>query len=127
MISMRLAVPAINNAGVDAGISDRFSDCKFFAIVNVDGDRINKDFESIPVPAGDDTGKLVFRLLGKGVQAVVAKALTERERQMIAGTGMKAYVGATGTVWDAVRSYIDERLEDVSELNPCEGESHCHG
>lgn len=127
MISMRLAVPAINSAGVDAGISDRFSDCKFFSIVNVEGDRINKDFESIAVPAGDDTGKLVFMLLGKGVKAVVAKAVTERERQMIAGTGMKVYVGATGTVWDAVRSYMDERLEDKSELNPCEGGSHCHG
>ncbi|WP_424359566.1 NifB/NifX family molybdenum-iron cluster-binding protein [Methanocella sp. MCL-LM] len=122
---MRLAVPAINGAGVDAGISDTFSESRFFSIVSVDGDRINKDFESIAVPAGEDTGKIVFMLLGRGVGAVVAKALTERERQMIAGTGMQVHVGAAGTVWDAVRSYIDGRLEDRSDLNPCEG--HCHG
>lgn len=125
MNSMRLAVPAISDAGVDAGISDTFSDSRFFSIVSVDGDKVSRDFETLQVPAGEDTGKIVFTLLGKGVTGVVAKALTERERQMIAGTGMQAHVGATGTVWDAVRAYIDGRLDDKSDLNPCEG--HCHG
>lgn len=124
---MRLAVPATNSAGVDAGISDSFSGTRFFTLVSVEGDKINRDFDTIEVPAGEDTGKVVFALLGKGVGAVLAKTLTERERQMIAGTGMQAHIGAVGTVWDAVRSYIDGRLEDRSELNPCEGGSHCHG
>ncbi len=122
---MRLAVPAFNDAGVDAGIGDGFSNSSFFTIVNVDGDKMYDDWTSIQVPAGQDTGRLVFMLLGKGVEGVLASELTERERQMIAGTGMKVYVGAAGTVWDAVRSYIDRLLVDKSDLNPCEG--HCHG
>lgn len=122
---MRFAVPAFNDAGVDAGIGDGFSDSGFFTIVNVDGDKVYDDWTSVRVPAGEDTGRLVFMLLGQGVEAVLARELTERERQMIAGTGMKVYVGAAGTVWDAVRSYIDGLLVDQSDLNPCEG--HCHG
>ena len=125
MITMRLAVPAISNAGMDAGLHDGFTGCKFAIVVNVDNDRIKMDFEAVPVDEGIDTGRLVFTLKGKGVEAVIVRSLTERERQMIAGTGMQVHVGAVGTVWDAVRSYIDGRLEDRSDLNPCEG--HCHG
>lgn len=120
---MKLAVPAVNGAGVDAGIGDRFADSKFMVLVEIEEDRISKDVEILAVPAGEDTGKLVFTLLGKGVNAVLLRAPAERERMMIAGVGVKVYAGAVGTVWDAIRSYIDGRLQDKSDLNPCSCES----
>lgn len=129
MISMKLAVPALNDAGVDASLCNGFSGCRYIVIVDVEGDMINKNVEIISVEVDEDTGKLVFTLKGRGVEAVIAKTMTERERLMIVGTGIRAYKGAKGTVWDAVRSYSDERLEDVSDINPCKcGEgSDCNG
>lgn len=129
MINMRLAVPAMNDNGIDASINDGFSGCKFIIIVDVEEDRIDKNVQIIPGEAGEDTGRLVFTLKGKGVEAVVAKTMTERERLMIVGTGIQVYTGAGGTVWDSVRSYSDDRLQNMSDINPCKCEEGrgCNG
>jgi len=104
---------------MDAGIFEGFAGCQFFVLVEVEGDRILSDFEIHPVSAEKDTGKLVFTLAGKGVNAVLLQKASETERQIIAGAGMQVYIGARGTAWDTIRSFIDGRLEDVSEINPC--------
>jgi len=104
---------------MDAGLFEGFVGCQFFVLVDVEGDRILSDFEIHPITVENDAGKLVFTLAGKGVNAVLLQKASDTERQMITGAGMQVFVGARGTTWDAIRSFIDGRLEDVSEINPC--------
>lgn len=110
---MKIAVPSASNAGLDAPVCPGFYGCPFLTIVDVGGSR---GIEIVLSPGG---GAAAFVLAGKGVAAVLVREITELERQAIAGIGVRVFDGASGTVGEALAAFVDQRLIERSDINPC--------
>ncbi len=82
-ITMRLAVPTMGEAGLDATRSAHFGRCDYFTIIDIDDGEITK-VSGIPCPPHEQGGcmRTVNILADAGVTAVVA-----------AGMGMGPFMG----------------------------------
>ena len=110
---MKVAIPSASNSGLSAAVCPGLNGCTYFTIVDVGG---NTGIQVILSPGGSGTA---FALAGRGVQAVLVKEVSEIERLTIAGMGMRVYTGASGTVQDAITAFMDQKLVERSDMNPC--------
>lgn len=110
---MRIAVPSVNDAGLDATVCPGLNGCTFFTIIDIGG---SGGIEIMRSPGGAAS---VFALAGMGVRAVLVREITEMERQSVVAIGMFVFDGATGTVGDALTAYLEKKLIERSDINPC--------
>lgn len=110
---MKVAVSA-KGKSLHSHVDDRFGRCSFFVVVNPE----SMEFDAIENPGlkeRDAAGVQASRILmGKGVDAVVVKNIGHNALVTLDGAGIKVYVGAAGTVLNAI-----ERLKK-GKLTPAE-------
>jgi predicted Fe-Mo cluster-binding NifX family protein len=112
-ISMKVAIPSAANTGLSAAVCSGFNGCTYFTIVDLGG---NTGLEIILSPGGS---AMAFVLAGRGVQAVLAKDISEIERLTIIGMGLRVYAGASGTVQDAVTAFANGKLAEQTDIGHC--------
>jgi predicted Fe-Mo cluster-binding NifX family protein len=110
---MKVAIPSAGNAGLSAAVCPGFNGCTYFTIVDLGG---NTGIEVLLSPGGS---AMAFVLAGRGVQAVLAKDISEIERLTLLGMGMQVYAGASGTVQDAVTAFANGKLAEQSDMGHC--------
>ena len=126
---MKVAVPTDEKKGLDSAISPRYSGCNFFVLSEIDHDKIvSNEFvpRELPESVSNVVGAESFMLAGKGVGAVIVQDIDEKERIALVGNTIRVFQGAKGTIFDALRQFIDGRLEENSALKgkdvcSCEG------
>lgn len=110
---MKVAVSA-KGKSLHSHVDDRFGRCSFFVVVNPE----SMEFDAIENPGlkeRDAAGVQASRILmGKGVDVVVVKNIGHNALVTLDGAGIKVYVGAAGTVLNAI-----ERLKK-GKLTPAE-------
>jgi predicted Fe-Mo cluster-binding NifX family protein len=111
---MKVAIPSAGNTGLNAAVCPGFNGCTYFTIVDLGG---NTGIEVLLSPGGS---AMAFVLAGRGVQAVLAKEVSEIERMTLVGMGMRVYAGASGTVQDAVTAFANGKLAEQSDMG-----GHC--
>ena len=98
---MKVAVSA-KGKSLHSHVDDRFGRCSFFVVVNPE----SMEFEAIENPGlkeRDAAGVQASRILmEKGVDAVVVKNIGHNALVTLDGAGIKVYVGAVGTVLNAI-------------------------
>ena len=112
---MKLAIPSAGGSGLGSAVCPGFYGCAYFTIVDIGG---SSGVEVVLAPGG---GASAFALAGRGVQAVLAREVSEIERLTITGAGMRVFTGASGTVQDVIGLFMGNRLTERSDVNPC-----CH-
>jgi len=114
---MKVAVSATGGS-LEAHVDPRFGRCPYFVIVDTD----TMEFEAIPnISSGAISGagiQAAQTILNKGIKAVITGSVGPNACQALSAAGIRVYVGAFGTVQDAVESFKSGRLQEATVSGP---------
>ncbi|BAI62486.1 conserved hypothetical protein [Methanocella paludicola SANAE] len=122
---MKVAIPTNDEKGLNSQVAENYSKCKFFLLAEADGNKITH-LEAMPNAVPDEArgvkGAIAFVLAGRGVQAAIVHKIPEKERLALVGNNIRIFLGASGTVRDAIGQYSDGRLTESSD---CKKDGSC--
>ncbi|MBC8507799.1 MAG: NifB/NifX family molybdenum-iron cluster-binding protein [Chloroflexi bacterium] len=121
---MRIAISAETNNGLDSVVAHHFGRCPFFALVDVDGKEI-KEVEVIPNPfySGHQPGQVPGFIKEQNADVMLSGGMGGRAIQFFQQFNIQTATGASGTVQNALESYLGGNLSGAA---PCK-ESVEHG
>ena len=121
---MRIAVSAEAKNGLESPVSGHFGRCPCFVVVEVEEGEI-KGVESLENPFYADhvPGGVPEFIRQIGADVMLAGGMGGRAAQMFAAMGIAVATGASGTVEQAVRAYLEGTLRG---FEPCSDEGHHH-
>jgi predicted Fe-Mo cluster-binding NifX family protein len=113
---MKIAVTAAGN-DLDAAVDPRFGRAPYFVIVETD----DMSFEALANEAADASGgagpAAAQAVADGGAQAVVTGNCGPNAHRTLEAAGIKVYVGAGGTVREAVERYLAGGYEETAGPN----------
>ncbi len=123
---MRIAISADNNNGLDSIIGQHFGRCPFFALVEVDQNKIQSvSMIENPFYEGHQVGQVPGFIHEQGADVMLSGGMGGRAIQFFTQFGIDTATGARGTVKEAVTEYLAGNLSGTA---PCaESVEHGHG
>ncbi|MHC1579521.1 MAG: NifB/NifX family molybdenum-iron cluster-binding protein [Candidatus Alkanophagales archaeon] len=121
---LRVAVPTYRG-GLDDLVCEHFGRAPTFTIVDLETGDVEV-LQNYSEHFGG-SGYPPEILAEKGVSAVLCKGLGPKALAMFRQLGIEVYVGASGTVRDAVRDFQARMLREASEMDTCDRHGHGHG
>jgi len=110
---MKIAISS-NGMDLDAQVDPRFGRCRYFVIV----DSETKKFEVLYNQAGMTSGgagiQAAQMVANSGVDSVITGHLGPNAADTLAAAGLKTYLGASGTVREALQQYKSGQLQESS-------------
>lgn len=120
----RVAVPTYRG-GLDDLVCEHFGRAPTFTIVDLETGDVEV-LQNYSEHFGG-SGYPPEILAEKGVSAVLCKGLGPKALAMFRQFGIEVYVGASGTVRDAIRDFQTRMLKEASEMDTCREHRHGHG
>ncbi len=121
-----IALPCINDKGVDSSLSHHFGRSPYYAFVTVEGDSIEKvkvikvDFEDHAV------GELPKLMKEQGADVIITYGMGPKAVDFLKSFGIRVILGVSGTVKEVVEKYLKNELEPVENWEEDEEFSHHH-
>lgn len=119
---MRICVPSMGTAGLDEFVSQHFGRSPTFTVVDTESGAIDIVVNTSTHMGGN--GLPVDALRGKDVQVVIAGSLGPKAISAFQQLGIRVFVGAAGTVKDAIDDWMDGFLTEASIDNACREHRH---
>ncbi len=121
---MRIAISAETNNGLESTVAHHFGRCPFFALVEVEGEEV-KSVEVIDNPfyTGHQPGQVPGFIKEQNADVMLSGGMGGRAIQFFQQFDIQTATGATGTVQNALESYLGGKLSGAA---PCK-ESVEHG
>jgi len=117
-ITMKVAIPSQGDTGLKEGISEHFGRSPNYTIIDTKTDKIEILNNTSHHMGGVGYPPEILR--DAGVEALICRGLGLRAIQMFKEEGIKVYVGASGTVGDALESWKAGELSEASEEGACQ-------
>lgn len=120
---MRISVPSLRPGGLDADVSAHFGHCEIFTAVELDGDSIGK----VWTLGNDEEHNCMIpvqRMLSEGIDTVLLGGIGRKPLMEFRRIGIKVYVGAAGSVKDAVDGFLSGSLREATLEDVCRGGCH---
>lgn len=114
---MKICIPTMGNTGLDDIVGEHFGRVPTYTIINLDNDEV----KVIP-NTSHHTGGVGYppEIMAKeGVNAMVCRGLGRRAISMFEEFGIDVYIGATGTVKNAVEDFKQGKLQKASKSDSC--------
>ncbi len=130
---MRISVPSMGNNGLDERVGEHFGRVPTYTIVDTETDKVETISNTSEHTGG--TGYPPELMVRAGVNVMVCGGLGRRAVAMFEEMGIRVFVGASGTVRNAVQQYQSGALEEATDENACRqhafrrqdhGEHHHH-
>jgi predicted Fe-Mo cluster-binding NifX family protein len=115
----KVAVPCVGQANLEALVSPHFGRCDSYAIVKLEGGKI-KDVESLSNTAHTECAGSVRILVENGVGMILVTAMGMRPYSACRQLGIEVRCGITGTVADAIESYLTDKTLPITENSLCQ-------
>ncbi len=118
---MRVAIPTYKG-GLDDVVCEHFGRAPTFTVVDI----ATNEYKIVP-NTGEHFGGSRHApeiLAAEGVSAVICSNLGPRAILMLSELGIKVFVGASGTVKDALRDFSAGRLREASYEDACRDARH---
>ncbi len=123
---MKIAIPTIDNNGLKSRISEHFGHSPFFAFVTVENNKIvSHEIEANPFKQ-HEPGDIPGYVKSKGADVIITRGMGGRARQFFETLGVHVITGASGTVEELVRTYIEGELSSVEYEPEDRGKFHEH-
>jgi predicted Fe-Mo cluster-binding NifX family protein len=122
---MRLGIPSDNPGGLDAGVSAHFGHCDLFTAVEIEGSKILRVW-TIDNDGEHNCMLPVSKMANAGVDAVLIGGIGRRPLMAFQNSGIKVFVGAAGTVKEALSNYMVDGLTEATLNDVCQGSGSCH-
>jgi predicted Fe-Mo cluster-binding NifX family protein len=121
---MRIAISAENQNGLDSPISPHFGRCPCFILVDVEGQEVKTvTVVDNPFYGNHAPGQVPGFIHGQGANVMLAGGMGRRAVSFFQQYGIEAVTGASGTVRQALQSYLGGELSGVE---PCAESQHHH-
>jgi len=114
---MKICIPTVGSNGLDDFVGEHFGRVPTYTIVDVDTDEV-KIVENTSHHMGGigDPPEIMAR---EGVNVMVCQGLGRRAITMFESLGITVYIGASGTVRNAVEDFKKGNLKKASESDSC--------
>ena len=114
---MKICIPTVGNNGLDDTIGEHFGRVPTYTIINLNTNAV----KVIPNTSEHMGGRgYPPEIMAKeGVNVLVCSGLGQRAISMFEEFGIDVYIGATGTVKDAIEDFKQGRLQKASESDAC--------
>ena len=114
---MKICIPTMGSRGLEEHVGEHFGRVPTYTIVDL-------DTNDVQIVANDShhmggAGNPPEIMAREGVQAMVCSGLGRRAIQLFCQLGIDVYIGASGTVSDAVAAYKENRLQKATEDSAC--------
>lgn len=108
---MRIAVPAVDDRGLESEVSGHFGRARYFVFVDVEDNEI-KGAEVVKVPFEEHgPGDLPRFVKEHGGEVVLAYGMGQRAISFFNELGIEVVTGAYGGIRDVVEAFIHQVLE----------------
>ena len=123
---MKIAITAENNNGLESLVAQHFGHAPYFILVDVeDGQVTATKSVANPFVNGHAPGQIPGFIHQQKADVMLSGGMGGRAIQFFEQAGIQAATGASGTVRQALESYLGGKL---SEAAPCnESVEHGHG
>jgi predicted Fe-Mo cluster-binding NifX family protein len=111
--------------GLEAGVSAHFGHCDLFTAVEIEGSQI-KNVWTIDNDGEHNCMVPVRKMADSGIGAVLIGGIGRRPLMEFQNNGIKVFVGAEGSVKEALTSYMNQGLLEATIQDVCMGSGHCH-
>ncbi|MHC1630789.1 MAG: NifB/NifX family molybdenum-iron cluster-binding protein [Methanotrichaceae archaeon] len=119
---MKVCIPTMGNRGLDEIISAHFGYAETFTIVDTETNEIKVVHNTSEHKGG--IGLPPEIIAENGAHIMLAGGLGPRAVQMFEQYGVDVFVGATGTVKNAVDDWKNGYLEEATDENVCNEHRH---
>jgi predicted Fe-Mo cluster-binding NifX family protein len=120
--NVKVAIPTIGNKGIEEYVSEHFGRALTFTIVDLS----TNDVKVIPNTSEHmgGSGYPPETMASAGVEVMLCSGLGPRAIGMFEQYGIEVYVGASGTVRDAIHAWKAGRLHVATDENACRMHRH---
>jgi len=114
---MKLCIPTIGNKGMDDVVGEHFGRVPTYTVVDLDTNEIKVIPNTSHHMGGQgDPPEIMVK---EGVNVMICQGLGRRAIGMFKDFGIDVYIGAFGTVRDAVAAFKQGKLQKASESDGC--------
>jgi predicted Fe-Mo cluster-binding NifX family protein len=115
---MRVCIPTIGENGLDDSVGEHFGRVPTYTIVDLETDKVKVIPNTSHHMGGQ--GYPPELLIKEGVTVMVCRGLGRRAINMFEEFGINVYIGASGTVRDALMAFKRGRLQKAGAGDGCE-------
>jgi len=119
---VKICVPTIGSKGLDERVSEHFGRAPTFTIVNVATNELKVLSNTSKHMGG--TGLPSQMIADADVDVVLCSGLGSGAITMFEQSGIEVYVGAQGTVREAIQAWQSGRLQMATDENACKMHRH---
>ncbi|MGP8321675.1 MAG: NifB/NifX family molybdenum-iron cluster-binding protein [Methanosarcinaceae archaeon] len=123
---MRICVPSYLPGGLNARVSEHFGHCEVFTVAEIEGTEIVKAW---PL-SNDDEGQEhtcaipVQKIVNEGVEHMIVDGIGQGPLMGFNELNIKVYSGASGTVEETLKRFIEGTLAATDSTGGCRGGCH---
>ena len=114
---MKICIPTIGNKGMDDVVGEHFGRVPTYTVVDLDKNEVKIVPNTSHHMGGHGDPPEI--MLKEGVNVMICQGLGRRAIDMFEGFGIDVYIGAYGTVKDAVDAFKQGKLQKASESDAC--------
>ena len=114
---MKICIPTIGNKGMDDVVGEHFGRVPTYTVVDLDKNEVKIIPNTSHHMGGHGDPPEI--MLKEGVNVMICQGLGRRAIDMFEGFGIDVYIGAYGTVKDAVDAFKQGKLQKASESDGC--------
>ena len=115
---MKICIPTMGKRGLDDGVGEHFGRVPTYTIVDLENDEV-KVIPNVSHHMGGQ-GDPPEIMAKEGVNVMICQGLGRRAISMFEGFGITVYIGAIGTVRDAVAAFKQDKLQKATMDDACE-------
>ncbi|WP_319508572.1 NifB/NifX family molybdenum-iron cluster-binding protein [uncultured Methanolobus sp.] len=122
---MKLCIPAIGQNGIEDTVGQHFGKVSYYTLYDTE----TKEATVIPNTSEHNGGTgLPPEIMAKeGVDIMLCGGLGRKAVVMFEQSGIEVYIGATGTIQDAINAWESSGLKKATQDNSCSGHGHDEG
>ena len=114
---MKICIPTMGENGLDNLVGEHFGRVPTYTIVELDTDEVKVIPNTSEHMGGQ--GHPPEIMAREGVKIMVCRGLGRRAITMFEELGIDVYIGASGTVRDAIDAFKQGKLQKASEADAC--------
>ena len=115
---MKICIPTIGDRGLDDIVGEHFGRVPTYTIIDLDTDQVRIIANTSHHMGG--TGDPPEILAKEGVKIMVCRGLGRRAISLFHQLGIDVFIGANGTVREAIQAFNDGTLKKAGTTDACE-------
>ena len=122
----KIAIPSVNDSGLESDVCAHFGSCEYFTIVDVQDEAIvDTSVVSNSSPNGEHNCAAPSIILkSQDFDTVLVSGIGGRPLMSLVEINIKVFAGAAGKISDAVQDYNEGLLPELSTRGTCNCSHH---